>query len=335
MALLEVRDVVPGPASLLLVPPDVAFPLRPRLAGRVGRGAVVEDATVRGPRPRPLERHPALLPVRRATGRAVLVAGMDPAIDPAAARRRAVGLQLGEGRERATLRVDTVDLAQHGRRTRLRVRAVGRQLPPQLLHRPVPGLGRLGETLADPQPEVVGEPQVGAPVAGGLDGLRVPLQETLRVREGAVLLDVRGRREEEDLGAALLGPELARLDLGAVGPERGRLDLVEVADDEPVELREREPVQPGVRRADGRVLAEKHVPLHRPVEHRERRLVGRVVARQAREVVEAEVVLRRRVVAPPRPDVGLAQPGAQQRIVLGADRAEADRGLSEHRGSPR
>ena len=71
----------------------------------------------------------------------------------------------------------------------------------------------------------------------------MPLDEALRVGERAVLLDVRGRREEEDLRRDLFRLQLAAFDLWRVVPERSALDLDEVADDEPFELRQPEPVR--------------------------------------------------------------------------------------------
>ena len=94
-----------------------------------------------------------------------------------------------------------------------------------------------------------------------------------------------------------LATELAGLDLRPVLPERGALHLREVADDEPVELRHRQPVEARVRIPDRRVLAEHEVSLDLAVEHAEHALVRRMVACDPRQVVEAEVVLLRRVLA--------------------------------------
>ena len=109
----EVGHVVAGPLALLLVPPDVGLALRPGPAGRVGRSPVVEQAPVGRPRPPPLGGHPALLRARLAAGGLVHAAGEAAAVDPAAAARRAVRLQLGEGRERRPVGTPPVDLAQH------------------------------------------------------------------------------------------------------------------------------------------------------------------------------------------------------------------------------
>src|SRR4028118_1107895 len=48
---VEVRHVEARPLPLLLVPPDILLALGPGLAARVSRGAVVEDASARRPRP--------------------------------------------------------------------------------------------------------------------------------------------------------------------------------------------------------------------------------------------------------------------------------------------
>src|SRR5260370_13460455 len=50
----EVRHVHPCPGTGAGVPPDVLLSLRPGLAGRVGRGPVVEDAPVTRPGEAPL-----------------------------------------------------------------------------------------------------------------------------------------------------------------------------------------------------------------------------------------------------------------------------------------
>ena len=128
----------------------------------------------------------------------------------------------------------------------------------------------------------------------------MPLEEALGVREGAVLLDVCGSRHQEDLRADLFRLELAGLELRRVLPERGALDLVEVADDEPVQAREREPLQLRVRRANARILTEQEEARDLAVEHVERGLIGGVVGVDPRQVVEAEVVLLGRVFAPER-----------------------------------
>src|SRR5205807_3034440 len=92
----EVGDVVAGPRALLLVPPDVGLPLRPGLPRRVGRRPVVEQAAVGWPGPSPLRRDPALVQARLAAGGLVHAASEAAAVDPATARGRPVGLQLGE-----------------------------------------------------------------------------------------------------------------------------------------------------------------------------------------------------------------------------------------------
>src|SRR5690242_7428932 len=50
----KIRDVFAGPLASRRVPPDVLLPLRPGPAGGVRRGAVIEDAPVRGPGETPL-----------------------------------------------------------------------------------------------------------------------------------------------------------------------------------------------------------------------------------------------------------------------------------------
>ena len=237
LVLLEVGYVEARPLALSAVPPDVALALGPRVPVRIGGGAVVDDSTVRRPGPRPLGRDVALLlPVR------LLARGLvDPvleaaAVDPAAAQRRAVVLQLGIAREELAARdLPAVDLLQHRLRIGLLHRRVRGVLPAQRLDQLVALVLRLGELLLDQPAEVEVEPELRATVLLRLDRLPVPLQQPLRVGERAVFLGVRGGREEEDLRRDLLGLQLARLDLRAVVPEGGGLDLHHVAHDQPLE----------------------------------------------------------------------------------------------------
>src|SRR5690349_23624847 len=100
---------------------------------------------------------------------------------------------------------------------------MGRVLPAERLDQLVAiVLGAL-ELLLDQPAEMEVEPELRAAVPLRLDRLPVPLEESLRVREGAVLLGVRRRRQEEDLRRDLLRLQLARLDLRAVVPEGRRL----------------------------------------------------------------------------------------------------------------
>ena len=258
--------------------------------------------------------------------RLVDVVGVDAAVDPAAAGGGAVRLQARIAGERLALGVVAVDLGQHRLGARLADLAVRRVVPREILDRLVARVVGVGELLADDPAEVVVEPELGAAVALGVDRLVMPLEQPLRVREGAVLFDVRRSRHEEDLGGDLLRHELAGLDLGRVVPPRCRLDLDEVADDEPVELREGEPVRLRVRVPDGRVLAGDHVALHLAVEHLLGRPVDGVVVVDPRQVSEAELVLLRRGRAPPRlqqadqvgvhlpPPTRLGRPGLDVRV---------------------
>ena len=172
-----------------------------------------------------------------------------------------------------------------------------RIVPAQRLDQRVSLLDRVLELLLDHPAEVEVEPEIRAAIVLRLRRLVVPLQQALRIRERAVLLGVRSSGQEEDLGRDLLGLELARLDLRAVVPERRGLDLDQIAHDEPVELREAEPVRLRVRVADGGVLAREDVPLHLAVEHLQRRPVRRVVVVDPRQLLEEPVVLLVRVIA--------------------------------------
>ena len=139
--------------------------------------------------------------------------------------------------------------------------------------------------------------QLAARVAGRLDRLLAPLQQALRVGERPVFLDVRRGGKEEDLGLDVFGAQLARRDLRRVEPERRRLDLHHVAHDQPLQFRERAPLEPRVRRADRRVLAHHEQPFQFSIGHVQPVAEVRMVAGDPRQPAEAEVVLLRRRVA--------------------------------------
>jgi hypothetical protein len=175
----------------------------------------------------------ARLPPRRL----VDAVGVDPGVDPAAADGGAVVAQLHERRQRPSGRdLVPVDLHEHGLGAGLVVLAVHRVRPRQVEDRPVLRVLGRRQLLPDDAPEVVEEPQLGTAVTLGLDRFLAPLQQPLRLGEGAFLLDVRRRRDEEHLGAALLRHDLAGRDLRTILPERRALDHEQVADDEPVQV---------------------------------------------------------------------------------------------------
>src|SRR6185437_5277689 len=103
----------------------------------------------------------------------------------------------------------------------------------------------------------------------------------------------------ENLGADVLGAHLAGLDLGPVLPPRGTLDQGEVAHYEPVDVGQAQPLQLGVSRTDGRVLADQEVPATSAVDLFHHGVVGAVVAGETGQVVEAVVVVGGCGVAPP------------------------------------
>src|SRR5205085_5594511 len=180
----EVGSVDARPLALLRLPPDELLALRPRLAVRIGGGAVVEDAAVVRPRPGPFLGHPVLLASGlspRGLVDAVLAAA---AIDPATASRRAVRLQLGVGGERVAIEDGPpVDLREHGFRVDLAVGASGRVAPDEAPDGLVAVFPRARVKLLEAQPEVVSEIELAAAVSGRLDRLAMPLEEPRRVGE--------------------------------------------------------------------------------------------------------------------------------------------------------
>src|SRR5262249_16253256 len=105
LRLREVGNVVAAPLPFRFIPPDEFLALTPRLAVRRRRTSVVEDAAIEQP---PESPSVSIGTARLALLRFVLVRVVDAGVDPAAAARRAVTLQLTE-----VLARRAVNLAQH------------------------------------------------------------------------------------------------------------------------------------------------------------------------------------------------------------------------------
>src|SRR5260370_3850333 len=88
---------MPGPVAGLVVPPDQRLALAPRLAFEIGRGPVVQDPPVEGPRPAPFRCDPALLGTRLAAGGLVPPARPPTPREPEAPPRGPVHLSLRGG----------------------------------------------------------------------------------------------------------------------------------------------------------------------------------------------------------------------------------------------
>ncbi len=303
LGLLEVRHVrgrstrpCPGPTRRTSCARSTAGPpgrRRPGCRGSAGSPA----------RPSPTRAPPSSARARGlAPGRLVHPVRVHPGVDPAAAGGGAVvafiSVNVDSGRPVAT----SYPLISRSTASALGSSCgpCGRVVPGQVEQRAVAGQRRAGQLLPDHPAQVVEEPQLGAAVGGRVDGLLPPLQQPLGLGERALLLHVRGGRQEEHLGAALLGHDLAGRDLGAVLPERGALDHEQVADHQPVEVGHAQPLGPAVRRTDRRVLAEQEVPLDLAVDHVQDLLVRAVVAGHPGQVAVAEVVVGRGRVTPVR-----------------------------------
>ena len=178
LGLLQVRDVMAGPLAVFGVPPDEGLALAPGAALWVGRGAVVQHPPIQRPGPAPLPAvRPLLQPGLAAPGLVHLV-GVYPAVDPAAARGAAVRAQVQVPVDRSPgAQVDPADVPQHVRAGRLvPFRGV---VPGQVQQRAVPLVGRAGQLLLQPPPEVIEEPQLGPLIPGRLHRLVPSLQQSL------------------------------------------------------------------------------------------------------------------------------------------------------------
>ncbi len=195
----EVRFVLSYPAPLLCVPPNQFLTLRPGPPFGIGRGPVVQDADIVRPGEAPFR----LDGVIRDLAFVRTVAARlreDAAVDPAAACRRAVVLQLRVAADKTRLpgaRVGliqpvTVDLhedllqvrfpfnAAEGSigQTRLLVVVV---VPGEVQQPLIPGIGGAGVELLEALTQVVEKPGVGTAVSGRIDGFLVPLDKPLRL----------------------------------------------------------------------------------------------------------------------------------------------------------
>src|SRR4051812_23641303 len=154
-----IGDVKTRPSPRPPVPPDQLLALAPRRTVRACRGAVVEDAAIGGPREPPavteIIARPALV------GAIAPRLGIDARVDPATARRRAVGLQLCEaGEQRAVGDATAVDLLQHVLDVGLARRSRARIVPRQRVQSGVARARIARGLLLHPPSQVEGEPRV-------------------------------------------------------------------------------------------------------------------------------------------------------------------------------
>ena len=194
------RRIVRNVSDPLASVPHYAGPLRiPRLPLRVGRCAVVEDAPVERPAPRPvgIEPHPRRIVLLRVLDahpafREVALRSVTSDVDPTTRRRRAVVGQLREGHHLlAGLEVLTVDFFRDFVERRLdgipvvhlqfqnRVRELAAALLIQRLH---------------PMVQFGDHPVIVHRAADRRDDLILPLHPAAAVDERAILLDPMRRR---------------------------------------------------------------------------------------------------------------------------------------------
>src|SRR2546425_7859299 len=259
----EVGHVVADPLLLGLVPPPPLLALAPRPALQIRRGAVVDDSAVSWPRVAPVELGAALVRRIGLPARRPILAGRrkDAAVDPGGACRRAVILEIAEGRHvpAGVVAVVAVDLLEELHGVRLAALAFPRVVvlvvEDEVLEALVARLLALGVELLEPPAGLVGEPDVGTAIPGRLGRLEVSLEHALSVGERALRFRHLRRREEENLGLDVLDLDVAVLDLGGVLPEGRALVEPVVLDHEPFELSHAGPLELGVERR-GRVLTD-------------------------------------------------------------------------------
>src|SRR6202041_3328198 len=82
---LEVRNIVPNPKLRCFVPPNLLARRIPRLASWIARSAVIQDASIRRPRPRPVRIDALPSGIFRAAARHVVAIGPASRINPVSA----------------------------------------------------------------------------------------------------------------------------------------------------------------------------------------------------------------------------------------------------------
>src|SRR5919106_1617906 len=118
----------------------------------------------------------------------------------------------------------------------------------------------------------------------------VPLKETLRIGERAVLFGMCCGGGEEYFCLYVFRTNLSPPDLRSVTPEVCSLGDGEVTYDQPVQGAHTFAMQRTVHRADCGVLAHDEIALHLPVGHRGNGCHVGMVSRQTREVIETPSV---------------------------------------------
>ena len=201
-----VRHVEADPFAA--VPFDDRFRRVPRLARRIGAGAIVEDAPVGRPRPSPVRRDARLARVARVAPRhLVALLGIAPREDPAARHGRAVIAQLRETVELLPgfderLAVGVLEIGQGaaihflGHFLGIGVDRID-VIPREVEERIGEGAAVLAVHFAQAMEEAGHDPDIGLRFARRRRGLPVPLQPARRIDEGAVLLGEAGGRKLE------------------------------------------------------------------------------------------------------------------------------------------
>ena len=146
------------------------------------------------------------------------------------------------------------------------------------------------------RPDMISRSLFASP--GAVRALPVPLQHAARTDERAALFREAGGRQAEHFGLDLRGIDV--VELAEVLPELGRFGGERVHDDEPLQLGQARADLRLVRRGGERVEALRDVAVHLALIHQLEDLQHVVRLVELRQIVEAEVVLGGRVVAPPR-----------------------------------
>ncbi len=238
--------IPPPRASLSRVPLNDRMLLVPRLAIKVNRGTIVNNAAIDGPAPRPLGVKPNIKLVggQVAASCHIAIFSVTGAVNPVTAGGGAVVLQRAKtGQEFASSKVIAVDVFSYF----VRVGWVT-IVPSHFDYRVSIGSTLLGIEFFEFKHQLVHHPEVILSLAGSFRRFVTPLHPATAIGDTAFLFKGTKRWQDEDLGINLCG-----VSAGAF-PEVAGLSMPQVNDHQPVQFPQGAPFQYGVGASHRRIL---------------------------------------------------------------------------------
>src|SRR5436305_46334 len=197
--LFVIGVIEPRPFFLLSVPPDEFLALAPGFAVGISGGAVVDDAAIVRPGETPAV--PEEIAWISLVGTIAAFFGVNPAINPCAARSRAIVLQFLHVRNLFPVSYrPAIDLLQHNFNFWLLLLTFDRVIPCERVQSGVAGASIAFCFFLQPPSQVIDKPGVAAGIAGRVHSFLAELQQALGVGEGSGFLGGAGCRKEKYLG---------------------------------------------------------------------------------------------------------------------------------------